>query len=97
MSKKHKKDNIKRKIWQILLEIPIGKTYSYSYLAEKIGMKNKVRYIASLLKENPYPVSIPCHRIIHKNGKTGKYIWGENFKKFLLEWEKQFIEPSEGH
>lgn len=90
MSKKQSKDNIKRKIWQILLEIPIGQTKSYSYIAERIGMKNKVRYIANLLKENPYPVSIPCHRIIHKNRKIGKYIWGENFKKLLLEWEKEF-------
>ncbi|MFN4227617.1 MAG: MGMT family protein [Candidatus Ratteibacteria bacterium] len=84
------KDNIKKQLWQILLEIPIGKTMSYSKLSEKLKLPKKTRYISNLLKENPYPISIPCHRVIHKNGKIGKYIWGENFKKFLLEWEKLF-------
>ncbi|MCM8785371.1 MAG: MGMT family protein [Candidatus Omnitrophica bacterium] len=84
------KDNIKKQLWQILLKIPIGETISYSKISEKLNMPKKTRYISTLLKENPYPVSIPCHRVIHKNGKTGKYIWGENFKKFLLDWEKLF-------
>jgi len=48
-------------------------------------MKNKVRYISSLLKENPYLISIPCHRVIKKNGKIGKYVLGSEFKKFF--WE----------
>lgn len=89
--KKQNKDNIKRKLWQILLEIPIGKTFSYSDISKKLKMPKKTRYIATLLKENPYPISIPCHRIIYKNGNFGNYIWGKDFKKFLIEWEKFFI------
>ncbi|MCM8767799.1 MAG: MGMT family protein [Candidatus Omnitrophica bacterium] len=84
------KDNIKKQLWQILLEIPIGETINYSKLSKRLNMAKKTRYISSLLKENPYPISIPCHRVIHKNRKIGKYIWGENFKKFLLDWEKLF-------
>ncbi|MCM8818478.1 MAG: MGMT family protein [Candidatus Omnitrophica bacterium] len=87
---KQNKDIIKRKLWQILLEIPIGETINYSKLSKKLKTPEKTRYIASLLKENPYPISIPCHRVIHKNGKIGKYIWRESFKKFLLDWEKLF-------
>ncbi len=89
--KKQNKNTIKSKLWQILLKIPIGETKSYSEISKKLGMKKKIRYISTLLKENPYPVSIPCHRVIYKNGKTGKYIYGEDFKKYLLEWEKFFI------
>lgn len=85
------KDNIKKRLWQILLEIPIGETESYSDISRKLKMEKKTRYISKLLKENPYPISIPCHRVIYKSGKTGKYVWGENFKKFLIEWEKNFI------
>lgn len=89
--KKQKKDTIKNKLWQIIRKIKIGQTISYTELSKKLGMEKKLRYISSLLKENPYPISIPCHRVIHKNGKTGNYIFGENFKKYLLEWEKFFI------
>lgn len=85
------KNNIKKKLWQILMKIPIGETISYSEISKRLKMPKKTRYISTLLKENPYPISIPCHRIIYKNGKIGKYIWGENFKKYLIEWEKIFI------
>ena len=85
------KEKLKEKIWKILREIKFGETKSYLWLAEKLGMKNKVRYISSLLKENPYLISIPCHRVIKKNGKPGKYVLGSKFKKFLIEWEKNFF------
>ncbi|MCM8803663.1 MAG: MGMT family protein [Candidatus Omnitrophica bacterium] len=85
------KDNIKKKLWQILLEVTIGNTVSYSEISKKLKMPKRTRYISSLLKENPYPISIPCHRVIYKNGKIGKYIWSENFKKYLIDWEKLFI------
>jgi methylated-DNA-[protein]-cysteine S-methyltransferase len=88
--KKQNKDIIKKRLWQILLKIPIGETKSYSEISKKMKMEKQTRYIAKLLKENPYPISIPCHRVIYKNGKTGKYIYGKEFKKFLLEWEKSF-------
>ncbi|HOK56862.1 MAG TPA: MGMT family protein [bacterium] len=84
------KNTIKKKLWQILLKIPIGETVSYSEISKKINMPKKTRYISTLLKENPYPVSIPCHRVIYKNGKSGKYIFGEEFKKYIIEWEKLF-------
>lgn len=84
------KNNIKKQLWQILVEIPIGEIVSYSDISKKLNIPKKTRYISSLLKENPYPVSIPCHRVIYKNGKIGKYIWGKEFKKYLLEWEKLF-------
>lgn len=86
-----KKENLKEKIFKELKKIKFGETISYSSLAEKVGMKNKVRYISSFLKENPYLISIPCHRVIKKNGKIGKYVLGSKFKKILIEWERNFF------
>lgn len=87
-----KKDTIKKEIKQALSEIPFGKTITYSELAEKIGMKGKVRYISTFLKENSYPVAIPCHRVVRKDGSYGNYLLGKDFKKYLIEWEKSLIE-----
>jgi len=85
------REKLKERIWKTLREIKFGETKSYLWLAEKLGMKNKVRYISSLLKENPYLISVPCHRVIRKDGRIGGYLLGENFKKYLIEWEKSFL------
>ncbi|MCM8762690.1 MAG: MGMT family protein [Candidatus Omnitrophica bacterium] len=92
MSKNLKrKDTIKNKVMQAVSEIPFGRTITYSQLAEKVGMKGKIRYVSTFLKENPYPVAIPCHRVIRKDGSYGKYILGRRFKRYLIEWEKNLI------
>jgi len=85
------KDKISKKIWKELKKVPFGETRDYSWLAEKVGLPGKVRYVSSFLKKNPYLISIPCHRIIHKNGKIGRYILGSDFKKYLIEWEKSLF------
>lgn len=92
MSKRlNKKHTIKSRIMQVISEIPFGETISYSQLAERVGMKRKTRYIASFLKQNPYPIAIPCHRVIRKNGDYGNYLLGRDFKRYLIEWEKEII------
>ncbi len=95
MNKMSIKCIIKKKIWQELLKIPMGKTISYSMLSKKIGMPGHTRYIASLLKENPFLIAVPCHRVINKNGTYGNYYLGPIFKKYLIEWEKSFTQKSE--
>ena len=90
MSKPAKTKNvtIKRKIMQAVCEIPMGKTISYSQLARRVGLKGRERYVASFLKENPYLLAVPCHRIIRKNGDCGGYVLGRDFKKYLLDRER---------
>jgi len=85
------KKNLKEKIWKELNKIKFAETISYSQLAKNLGMKKRTRIIASILKENPYLISIPCHRVIKKNGEIGNYILGTEFKKYLLDWENSFF------
>ncbi|MGI6596031.1 MAG: MGMT family protein [Elusimicrobia bacterium] len=91
--RKTKKDNTKHRVMQAISEIPFGKTISYSQLAKNIGEKGKTRYIASFLKLNAYPIAIPCHRVIKKDGDYGNYALGKELKKYLIEWEKKLIKP----
>ena len=90
------KDTTKKRLWQELLKIPFGKRISYSQLAGNMGMPGKTRHIASLLKENPFLIAVPCHRVIKKNGTYGGYALGEDFKKYLLEWEASFFRQGTG-
>jgi len=67
--------------------IPAGTTISYSELANRINRPLAVRAVAHAVAMNPVPVLIPCHRVIRKTGSIGKYIWGEERKVSMLQYE----------
>lgn len=74
-------------VWQILHEIPYGETRTYKWLAEKIGNPRATRAVGRALSRNPFPIILPCHRIIESDGSIGGYSSGVNIKRRLLEIE----------
>lgn len=78
-------------IW-VKNEIEFGNLVSYSEIGNNINSK-AYRAIGSVVKRNPYPIIIPCHRIIRKNGQIGGFMgdtkegWKRNIKKALIELE----------
>jgi len=76
--------NLEHKVYKKLLEVPKGKVTTYSGLAKAVGIKNGQRIIGRIMNKNPYPVLIPCHRVILSNGKVGGYAWGERVKTKML-------------
>ena len=77
-----------KKVYKAISGIPFGETRSYQWVARKIGRPKAARAIGNALKKNPYPVAIPCHQVIRKDGSLGGYIFGKKLKKELLDWEK---------
>ena len=61
------------KIWKYLKKIPKGSLKTYSQVAKAIGKPKAVRAVANAIGKNPYPPSIPCHRVIRSDGKLGGY------------------------
>ena len=53
--------------------IPYGQTMSYKEIAARIGHSNSSRAVANACGKNPYPIIIPCHRVICSNGTLGGY------------------------
>jgi O-6-methylguanine DNA methyltransferase len=74
-------------LWRTLLEIPYGKTQSYSWVANHIGKPKSTREVGLANNNNPIPIIILCHRVIGKNGKLIGYGGGIPFKKKLLDLE----------
>jgi methylated-DNA-[protein]-cysteine S-methyltransferase len=66
------------------LEVPKGRVTTYAELAKAIGLKDGQRAIGRIMNKNPYPVIIPCHRVILSNGKVGGYAWGQHIKSKML-------------
>ena len=76
--------NLDEKIYKKLLEVPKGKITTYGELAKAVGLKNGQRAIGKIMNQNPYPVIIPCHRVVKSDGKVGGYAYGQNIKIKML-------------
>ena len=79
--------------WKILaqtMKIPLGQTRSYRWVAQTIGRPKAVRAVGQALKKNPFPLIIPCHRVIKENGQSGGYsgVGGPKAKQSLILLEK---------
>lgn len=77
------------RVWNAALAIPFGQTRSYSWVAKWIGSPKAARAVGSALKKNPYPLIIPCHRVVKSSGDIGEYSRGRKAKEQLIELEKR--------
>ena len=77
------------RVWEAALKIPFGQVRTYSWVAGQIGSPRAARAVGSALKENPYPVIIPCHRVVKSGGDIGEYARGRKAKEQLIELEKR--------
>jgi len=78
---------LEHKVYEKLLQVPKGKVTTYSELAKAVGLKNGQRAIGRIMNKNPFPVIVPCHRVILSTGKIGGYAWGEKIKTNMLSKE----------
>jgi methylated-DNA-[protein]-cysteine S-methyltransferase len=80
-------------VWETLLEIPYGETWSYGAVAERIGRPDAVRAVGACNGQNPIAVIVPCHRVIGANGSLVGYGGGLDRKRLLLELEAAHAAP----
>jgi methylated-DNA-[protein]-cysteine S-methyltransferase len=76
--------NLNKKIYKKLLEVPKGKVTTYGELAKSVGLKNGQRVVGKIMNKNPYPVIIPCHRVVKSDGNIGGYAYGDAIKSNML-------------
>ena len=78
-----------KKVYKVVLNIPLGQVRTYKWVAQKAGNRKAYRAVGTILKNNPYPVIIPCHRVIKSNNILGGYRFGARRKKAILGLERQ--------
>jgi methylated-DNA-[protein]-cysteine S-methyltransferase len=81
-----------RKVYKIVAQIPLGQVRTYKWVAARAGNPKAARAVGQILKNNPYPLIIPCHRVVASNNKFGGYVFGLKNKKLLLGLEKEIKE-----
>lgn len=76
-------------IWKALLRVPFGQTVSYGELARHVSPPSGARAVGQTMNKNPFPLLVPCHRVIQTGGGLGGFGGGLDWKRALLAWEKQ--------
>lgn len=81
--------DLQRDIWHACRQVGYGKTASYGDLAERVGRPGAARAVGTAMARNPFPLVVPCHRIVRSDGGLGGYSGpsGVSRKKRLLEME----------
>lgn len=77
-------DGFTRKALQVCARIPYGKTMSYGEIAARAGNPGAARAAGTAMSKNPYPIVVPCHRVIKSDGSLGGFSGNLQHKCFLL-------------
>jgi AraC family transcriptional regulator of adaptative response/methylated-DNA-[protein]-cysteine methyltransferase len=75
------------RVWEALLQIPMGRLTTYSGLAGKVSKPAAARAVGAAVGKNPIAFVVPCHRVIGKAGELTGYHWGLTRKRAMLGWE----------
>jgi methylated-DNA-[protein]-cysteine S-methyltransferase len=86
--------DFQKRIWELLLEIPYGKTTTYLELSKIYGDTKAIRAVANANGKNPLWIAIPCHRVIGTDGSLTGYAGGLHRKQWLLEHESPYKQQS---
>ena len=80
------------KVLKVTASIPFGETRTYQWVARTIGSPKAARAVGQALRRNPYPVVVPCHRVIKSDGSFGGYAGGPADRKIkLLDLEQNIL------
>lgn len=74
-----------RRVWQAMCEIPLGSVMTYGALARQVD--GVARAVGQACGDNPFPLVIPCHRVVAANGLGGfSHHSGDGFYPRVKRW-----------
>ncbi|HYA10224.1 MAG TPA: methylated-DNA--[protein]-cysteine S-methyltransferase [Thermoplasmata archaeon] len=76
-----------RRVWEVLRQVPAGRTVTYGELARRAGFPGAARAVGGAMGRNPIPIVIPCHRVVGESGSMQGYGLGLWRKRWLLDHE----------
>jgi methylated-DNA-[protein]-cysteine S-methyltransferase len=83
-----------QRVYEVARTIPPGTTLSYGEIARRLGAPGAARDVGQALGRNPFPIVVPCHRVVAAGGKLGGFSarGGATTKRRLLS-----VERAQGH
>ena len=62
-----------RRVYEVARTILPGATSSYGEIAARLGAAGEARAVGQALGQNPFPIVVPCHRVLAAGGKVGGF------------------------
>jgi methylated-DNA-[protein]-cysteine S-methyltransferase len=78
--------DFQRDVWNALIAVAYGATRTYAEIAAAVGRPRAMRAVGNANHANPWPILVPCHRVVAANG-LGGYGGGLDVKRYLLSLE----------
>ena len=82
----------RKRVWEIMLEIPFGQTTTYGQIADRIAKEKGLPHMSAqavggAVGHNSISLIIPCHRVVGSDGSLTGYAGGIDKKIALLNLE----------
>jgi methylated-DNA-[protein]-cysteine S-methyltransferase len=82
---------LEKKVLSAVAKIPYGQTRSYKEIAELVAKPKAYRFVGSTMAKNPFPILIPCHRVVRSDRSVGGFGGGPEMKRKMIEMEASFV------
>ena len=79
--------DFQKRVLAVNFKVPRGRVTTYGAIAKKLGSPQGARAVGTALAANPFPIIIPCHRVVRADGNPGGFGGGPEMKRALLEME----------
>ncbi len=76
-----------RQVFEVVRSVPHGERTTYGRVAAQLGQPDAVRAVGNALRRNPFPLVVPCHRVVRAGGALGGFSGGVGAKRRLLALE----------
>lgn len=81
--------SLQQRVLRIVAAIPSGALKTYGDIAEAADCARAGRFVGNTMAKNPFPILIPCHRVVPRNGGIGGFGGGSDLKKRLIAFENK--------
>ncbi len=79
--------DFQRRVWTLTREIPRGETRTYGQIARMAGSADAARAVGQTMARNPWPILVPCHRVLGSDGSLTGFGGGVDMKRRMLQLE----------
>ncbi len=83
--------SLQRLVLEAVARVPHGAVRTYAQIAAQIGRARACRFVGTTLARNPFPVLIPCHRIVRVDGSPGEFSGRTELKEQMLDLERMSL------
>jgi methylated-DNA-[protein]-cysteine S-methyltransferase len=80
--------DFQRQVWAVTRAIPRGQTRSYGDVAREAGSPAAARAVGQAMARNPWPIVVPCHRVVGSDGTLTGFGGGVEMKRQMLAMEE---------